>query len=192
MSEFEINTDVVQDEEDNTPVLNDEPVFEHDNATQSIVNGNCCDPVAEEVGENTLAGVVGACLLGLVGCALYILVYRLGYVAGICGLVTVIISNFGYNKFAGTKDSMKGIITAIIVSVIMILLGEYTALAWEIYDAYKPDLTFFDAFRATPLFLEGEVLSAVIKDVVIALALGIIASFATVSRIVKINKAAKK
>ena len=57
------------------------------------------------VRENVLSGAVGAFLFALVGGALYFVIYMLGYIAGISGLVAVICAIKGYALFT-KKESI--------------------------------------------------------------------------------------
>ena len=142
---------------------------------------------------NILAGAVGAFLFALIGGVLYFVVYQIGFIAGICGLVIFILANFGYGLFAkSAKNSIAGLIASIVSMLIVIFAAEYFCLSYEIFRAYKElDITFFEAVRATPDFLaEPEVQSAVIEELVIAYALGILASVGNIINIVKARKAA--
>ena len=144
-----------------------------------------------EPGENVIAGIVGAFLFALVGGLLYFLVYQTGFIAGICGLITVVLSYLGYQLFSGRKGSSKGVIFSVIMSVIVIAAAEYTCLAYIIYNEFESvyHINFFDAMRVTPAFLkQGEILGEVIRDLLIAYALGAVASFGTI----KTNLAAAK
>ncbi|MCI8281775.1 MAG: hypothetical protein HFI76_08780 [Lachnospiraceae bacterium] len=139
----------------------------------------------EPVHENVIAGAVGAFLFALIGGILYFIVYQFGFIAGICGLITVILSMFGYQLFSGNKSSLKGTVIAIIMSILSIVLAEYLSLSYVIYDLYKTDLsiTFFDAVQMTPDFLaESEVMIAFLKDLGIAFVLGAIASAGRIRR----------
>lgn len=139
--------------------------------------------VPEARHENVLAGVVGAFLLALVGGVLYFIIYQFGYIAGICGLITVVLANFGYQKFSGAKDSLKGVVVAIVISVAVIFLGEFFGLSYEIYNVFHTeyDITFFEAVRATPSFLtEPEIWPSFLIDLGIAYVLGGVASFSTI------------
>ena len=141
--------------------------------------------------ENVFAGIIGAFLLSLLGGALYFIIYRFGYIAGICGLVTVILADWGYRKFSGAQYSIKGVVIAVIVSIIAIFLGEYFSLSYEIYDVFSADyyITFMDAVELTPEFLsDPEILPAVIKDLLIAYALGAVASFGKIKQAIDANK----
>ena len=147
--------------------------------------------MAQTQPENVLAGVVGAFLFALIGGGLYFLIYQIGYIAGICGLVTVVLSMFGYQLFSGRKNSMKGVVTSIIMMVLVILLAEYLCLSMEIHNAYKEyEISFLDALRSTPQFLsEPEILAGVGFDLLIAYALGVLASFGNIRHAMKVSKA---
>ena len=53
--------------------------------------------------ENVLAGVVGAFLFSLVGGILWFVLYQIGYLAAVSGLVGVICAVKGYTFFANKK-----------------------------------------------------------------------------------------
>ena len=58
------------------------------------------DGVALNENGNIIAGVVGAFLFSLIGGLAYFLIYQLGIIAGISGLIIFVLANFGYNLFA--------------------------------------------------------------------------------------------
>ena len=182
MNEFENNTQT-------------EPAPEPDVFEQYIQPEVQTVPVAVEdpKQENVIAGVVGAFLLALAGGILYFVIYQFGYIAGICGLVTVVLANFGYQKFAGVKHSVKGVVISVILSVFVIFLAEFFGLAYSVYDAFKTEyaISFFDAVRATPDFLvDPEILPSVLLDLGIAYVLGAVASFSTIRRAIASGKKA--
>lgn len=160
--------------------------------TNTVKGFEAVTPESEpKPGENVIAGIVGAFLFALVGGLLYFLVYQTGFIAGICGLITVVLSYLGYQLFSGRKGSSKGVIFSVIMSVIVIAAAEYTCLAYIIYNEFESvyNINFFDAMRVTPAFLkQGEILGEVIRDLLIAYALGAVASFGTI----KTNLAAAK
>lgn len=148
--------------------------------------------------ENVLAGVVGAFLFALIGGVAYFLVYQMGYIAGICGLITVMLASFGYGLFSGRKNTTKGVIFSIVMTLVMIPLAEYFCLAFEFYNVFTVDygINFFEALRALPSFMFSpevmpELLPSVIGDIVIAYLLGALASFSNIRAVLKANKAAK-
>ncbi len=141
---------------------------------------------------NVIAGIVGAFLLALVGGLLYFVIYQLGVIAGICGLVIFVLANFGYSLFAKSdKNSIVGLVVSILMTIAMIYLAEFLCISYEIFQVYKDGgITIFDAIRATPEFLEEpELVKAVAHDLVFAYIFGFIA---TISNIVNIVKSRKK
>lgn len=151
-------------------------------------------PAQEKKHENVIAGIVGAFLFSLIGGGLYFIIYQFGYIAGICGLITVVLATFGYQLFSGVKSSMKGIIIAIITSILAIVAAEYLALSYTIYDEFKAiyEISFFDAVRATPDFLaEGEIMAAFLKDLAVAFVLGAVASIGNIRSAIHANRASK-
>ncbi|MBR6744037.1 MAG: hypothetical protein IKM00_02325, partial [Clostridia bacterium] len=78
-----------------------------------------------ETKENVLAGAVGAFLFSLVGGILWFVLYQIGYVAALSGLVGVICAVKGYTFFAKTKNESK---TCLVLSVIIAVL--VLAISW--------------------------------------------------------------
>lgn len=146
--------------------------------------------------ENIFAGIVGALLFAIIGGAVYFGIYQLGYIAGICGFIMFMLSNFGYSLFSGVKNSMKGIITAIIMTVVMLFVSEYICLAFDIYKAFGQEgieVSFAEALNYIPDFMQvSEVRAGVIKDLLFAYALGALATFGSVKQAIAKNKEAQK
>lgn len=143
---------------------------------------------------NVIAGIVGAFLFSLIGGLVYFVIYQLGIIAGISGLIIFVLANFGYGLFTKTKKTTTAaLVVSIIVAVVMIFLAEYICLSFEIFKVYKDiGITFFDAIRATPRFLsEPEVTGAVAKDLVSAYAFGFIATIGNIVSMVKAKKRGK-
>lgn len=134
--------------------------------------------IEEKRGGNVVAGVVGAFLFALIGGILFFLVYQMGYIAGICGLIIYVLANYGYHLFAkGPKETKTGLVVSVIMTVLMIFLAEYIALSYEIFTVFRDevDITMFDAIRATPDFLtDPDIKGAVIKDLVMAYVFGLV------------------
>ena len=140
---------------------------------------------------NIIAGVVGAFLFSLIGGVLYFLIYQLGYIAGITGLIMFVLANFGYKLFAKCSDTIIGLISSIVMTVLMIYAAEYFCVSFEIYQAYKSELeiTIFDAVRLTPVFLaEAEINEAFIGDLIVAYLFSILASISNIIGLVKGRK----
>lgn len=168
------------------PVVNGAP--EYDQPPMDYIPMDAEDISGTAPAENVIAGIVGAFLLSLIGGALYFGIYQIGYIAGICGLIIFVLANFGYQKFSGSKVSKTGVIVSVVMMVVIILLAEYMCIAFEIYNTFKTEYTisFTDALRATPEFLkDGDVFGAAIKDVIVALVLGVIAAFSSIRNAAK-------
>ena len=134
--------------------------------------------------ENVIAGIVGALLFGLLGAGIYFILYQLNIIAGVCGLVTFVLANFGYGLFSGNRQgSTLGVVIAFIVMLVMIALAQYLCISYVVYDAFKAeyDINFFDAVKATPEFLKDpEIKEPVMGDLVFAYIFGIIATVSAI------------
>lgn len=188
-SDFSANEQSVQNLNDQVQGQDDSPIY---NPAYQVQNNESNDTDINDNG-NIIAGIVGAFLFSIIGGLLYFVIYQVGIIAGICGLVIFVLANFGYGLFAKTKNkaSVVGLFSSIIITIIMIFLSEYICLSFEIFQAYKDlGITIFDAIRATPEFLsEPEISKAVAGDLAFAYIFGFIA---TIGNIVNIVKARKK
>ncbi len=122
---------------------------------------NCNSNIASEK-ENVLAGAVGAFLFSLVGGILWFVLYQIGYLASISGLIGVICAIKGYTFFAKTKnESVKCLVISVIMAIIVLAISWYFCISYDIYLAYQEwfaagevdfTLTFFESVNAVPLF----------------------------------------
>ena len=132
--------------------------------------------------SNLIAGLVGAFLGSLIGCVLWVLIYKLGFIAGLAGAVTAICAMKGYEMFGKTLDK-KGVICSILIVIIAIFLANKLAWSWEIYDVFKADydISFFDAFLASDAVIaESDLVSDYYIDLLVGYALTIWASYKNV------------
>lgn len=141
-------------------------------------------PVAPAPKSNLIAGLVGAFLGSLIGGVLWVIIYKLGFIAGLAGAVAMICAMKGYEMLGKTLDK-KGVIACIIIVVITIFLANKLAWAWEIYDVYTKDfgaeMTFFDAFiNADEIISYSELTFDYYKDLLIGYALTAWAAFGNV------------
>ena len=90
----------------------------------------------EEMKENVMAGIVGAFLFALVGGVLWFVIYLLGFIAGISGLIGAVCAIKGYSVFS-KKESTKGIIISVVIALLVIVLAWYLCLGYDVYQAYK-------------------------------------------------------
>ena len=89
-----------------------------------------------EIRENVIAGIVGAFLFSLVGGVLWFVIYLVGFIAGISGLVGAVCAIKGYSVFA-KKESVKGIIISVVIALLVIVMAWYFCLAYDVCDAYQ-------------------------------------------------------
>ncbi len=121
------------------------------------------------------------------------MVYQIGYIASICGLIIFVLADFGYGLFGKcrNKESVPGLVTSIIMLFLVIFIAEYLCISYEIFDVYKDaiEITFFDAVRATPDFLaEREIFQAFVLDLTYSYAFGFLAIINSIIRIVKARR----
>lgn len=143
--------------------------------------------------ENVLAGIVGALLFALAGGVLWFLLYQVGFLAGISGIVAVVCAIKGYSLFA-KKESLKGVIIAVLAAIFIIVVAWYFCLSMDVYKAYQEwyaagevdyTVTFFEAVRGAYLFLtDGEILGAYLLDLGIGLALCCVGAYRSISNAV--------
>jgi len=135
--------------------------------------------------ENVIAGIAGAFLFSLAGAVVYFLLYMVGYIAAISGLVGAVCAIKGYAIFA-KKESIKGIVIASVISLLVMVLAWYFSISYEIYDTYQSafasgeldfTVSFIEAVRVTPDFLElPDVGPSCFKDLGISLLFCVIGS----------------
>ena len=151
-----------------------------------------CDPCAAQMEQelkanqkavrakksNFIGGLVGALLGALIGSVVWILINRLGYIAGIAGLVMVVCAMKGYSLLGGTLDR-KGVIVSVLISVVMVYLANKTAWSWVAHSELKEyGWSFFEVFRQLGSILkEVDLMGDYIKDLAIGYLLTAVASF---------------
>ena len=150
----------------------------------------------EKPKENVLFGIVGAFLFSLVGGILYYVLYQIGFLAAISGLVCVICAIKGYSFFA-KRESIRGIVISIVIAVLVLVIAWYLCLANDVYLAHQEwfangeidfTLTFFESIRYAYLFLADA--PAYFADLGISLLLGAIGCFGYVKQTLQKQKAA--
>lgn len=142
-------------------------------------------PPVKEV--NLPLGIVGALVGSIIGVAVWILIYQLGFVAGITGFIMAVCCFKGYEMLGGRIDK-KGVWIAIAISIAMLAVAEMICLGIEIHALYSEfyDISFFDAMSVVPDFLsEPEILSAVLGDLAFGYVFMAVASFSYIKNIQK-------
>ncbi|MBQ5321410.1 MAG: hypothetical protein J6K88_05085 [Oscillospiraceae bacterium] len=124
-------------------------------------NINIAEPIIQKKEENVLAGIIGAFLFALAGGVLWFVLYQVGFLAAISGIVAVICAIKGYAFFA-KGESIKGIVISVIVAFLVIALAWYLCLTLDVYNAHKEwfnageidyMLSFAESFRLSYLYL---------------------------------------
>ena len=151
--------------------------------------------------ENVFAGTVGALLFALAGGVVWFLLYQVGFMAGISGIVGVVCAIKGYSLFAKT-ESIKGIVISIIAAVVIMILAWYLCLSLDVYNAYQDwytsgdidfTLTFAESVQSAYLFLEEpDIAVEYLKDLGIGLLLCVVGAYGSVSNALRRVKQAKE
>lgn len=107
---------------------------------------------------NVAMGFLGAALFGLAGAVLYFIMYQIGIIAGICGLVMFIAAQYGYNMLAKPqkKNPTVSLVIAIVVTIVLIFVAEYVSVTYSVCSEFNDlgvNVGFFDVFEALPELL---------------------------------------
>ena len=162
---------------------NFEPQF-NENQTETVQT-----PVAEPLvlaQENVFAGTIGALLFSLAGGIIWFVLYQIGFLAAISGIVGVVCAIKGYSIF-GKRESVKGVVISTIMAFLMIVLAWYVCLSYDVYLAYQEwyangevdyTVTIFEAVANAYIFLtDGEIALAYLKDLGIGLVFCVVGAF---------------
>ena len=137
--------------------------------------------------SNFIPGLVGAFLGSLIGVALWVGIYHLGYIAGIAGAVMIVCSFAGYEKLGKGLD-VKGIITSVVMSLVMLYVAGRISVSLELYLELKDYLggSFFDYYRGMYDLLESaDAIGSFWKDLFMGYFLFIIVSVSYIIRAFK-------
>lgn len=88
-------------------------------------------PTAISQPANPVMGILGALLFSLIGCAVWIIIGKLGYIHYIGGIAMAFSTIFGYHLF-GKKFDTLGLITSIVIVLIMVLISNMFIYTWEL------------------------------------------------------------
>ena len=80
---------------------------------------------------NPVMGIIGAVLFSLIGCAVWILIGKLGYVSYLGGIAMAFSTIFGYHLF-GKKFDVLGLIVSIVIVLLMVLFSNMFIYTWEL------------------------------------------------------------
>ena len=121
--------------------------------------------------ENKVAGTVGAFLFARAGGIVYFLLWQVGYIAAISGLVAVVCAFKGYEIFA-KKESTYGIVISVVMAIIVIAIAWYLCLSQDVYNAYKEwydagevafTISYGEAVRGSYLFAKEYIIDLVVS-----------------------------
>lgn len=87
-------------------------------------------PTAIEPEGNPILGILGAVLFSLIGCAVWVVIGKLGYISYIGGVAMSFTTLFGYYLFS-KKFDVIGMITGIVIVLLMVLFANMIIYAWE-------------------------------------------------------------
>ncbi|MBE5958772.1 MAG: hypothetical protein E7254_07925 [Lachnospiraceae bacterium] len=132
--------------------------------------------------SNVILGTIGAIVGSLVGVAIWIVIYRLGFIAAIAGVAIIASATKGYEILGGELDK-KGVIISAVVALIMVFFANYISWCMSLYFDLKSEyqISFIDIVKILPgIIKEAGVLGDFIKDLVIGYILTIIGGFSTI------------
>lgn len=152
--------------------------------------------------ENKVAGTVGAFLFALVGGLAFYLLYQVGKLAAISGIIGVSCALVGYRLFA-KRESRYGAVIAVVMAALVIVLAWYLCLSKDVYEAcqewyvsgdIEEEIDFLTAVRNAWRFLEEpDIARGYLTDLIIGLLLcvaGWIGTFVKSSKQAKTRQAA--
>ncbi len=137
--------------------------------------------------ENVLAGIVGAFLFSLAGGVVWFLLYQIGFLAALSGIVGVICAIKGYSIFA-KRESVKGVVLSSVIAFLVIVIAWYFCVAYDVYNAHQQwftdgeiDYTYtvFESIRFAHHWITdgSEYAISVLKDLGIGLIFCVIGAF---------------
>lgn len=122
--------------------------------------------------SNPFLGFIGAALASVGGVVLWILIYQLGYIAGIAGGAIMLLAFFGYKKMGRAMDT-KGVLISFAVGLVMVFAACHISWTIEAIKAYNEyygfNMDFF--YMSRKLFSILEKLD-IMSDFFVELAMG--------------------
>ncbi len=133
-------------------------------------------------GANPALGLLGALLGSLAGAAVWIVLYRLGYIAGIAGYLAVFCAVWGYQKLGGGRAGRLAVVLCVGIAMAVLVLSNGVAYAWSIagwINAANPGRSSVGSILAnfssimTTLDMWGDFWGDLVIGLILALAAGI-------------------
>lgn len=116
--------------------------------------------------SNIITGTVGAIIGSLLGVALWMVIYHLGYISAIAGFAIIFCALKGYAVLGGMLDK-KGVIIVVLISIGMVFAANHLSWTFEFFMELKDDyrLNFMDTLKIMPEFLkDSEMRTQYISD----------------------------
>lgn len=88
-------------------------------------------PTAISQPANPVMGILGAIIFSLIGCAVWILIGKLGYISYLGGIAMAFSTIFGYHLFGKRFDTL-GLIISIVIVLVMVFVSNMFIYAWQI------------------------------------------------------------
>jgi len=134
--------------------------------------------------SNPLLGLIGAAVASLIGVALWVLIYQLGYIAGIAGAAIMLLAFWGYRKLGHAMDT-KGVLISFAVGLVMVFVAchiSWTIEAMKAYsEYYRVDMDFFYMYKRLFSILERlDIVSDFVTELVMGYGLSLLVAFPTV------------
>lgn len=139
---------------------------------ENLTNETSCVEI-EELRTNPLLGIVGAIGGALIGAVLWVILYQIGIIAYIAGIAIVFCACKGYILLS-KSDKLGGIISAIIISVLVLFAAIFFCWGLDIYNTLitEIDITMFDSILLVPFLIsEADFVLEFAKEAIIGLVL---------------------
>ncbi len=137
--------------------------------------------------NHVILGLLGAIIGAVIGAALWVAIGLFGFIAGIAGMVIIILATKGYKLLAGTLDK-KGIVFSIIISVVAIVAANVVTYLIAMYQgfskSYEVDIAKL-VQQFIPIMSELKMWGSFAKDLIIGLALTGWASYTMIRKMMK-------
>lgn len=133
--------------------------------------------------SNILLGILGAILGAALGGVIWIILGKIGIIAGLAGYAMIYFAIKGYRKLSGFLDK-RGQIISLIIALIMVFIANYTLYALEYckynFSSYNM-VNIVNSFKQLPSYLTwAEAWGDFLKDLIIGYALSIWAGFGVI------------
>lgn len=132
--------------------------------------------------SNPITGIVGAVIGSLLGVALWIIIYHLGYIASLAGLAIIICAFKGYEILGRSLDK-KGVIITSVIALVMVFVANHMAWTVECYLEIKDyfEVSFNETLKWMPdLIKEADAVKEYISDLGFGYLLTLIGGVSTI------------